>query len=88
MTRAPHSHTATPVQRLTDEEREAHRREAVRINNKRKRLQYLAIAPHCPTCGASLLLCECPPLGAHVAQYRDAVRVLDVRTMTRKVEVR
>jgi len=86
-TRQPRRTTATPTQRLTPEEVEAHRRESVRRWNAVKRVVYSEHAPLCERCGATLLLCDCPPLGARVAQYRDVVLALNVATMTKRIEI-
>lgn len=75
------------VSKLTPEEREAHRKEVSRRNNFSKRQLYIIATPYCRFCGKTLLMCECRG-DTRTPQYRDVVKVLNVRTMKRGVEIR
>jgi hypothetical protein len=62
-------------------------REAQHKVNQVKREQYRVIPPLCG-CGKTLLYCECPDLDAPKPQRKQVVMVLDLTTMTKKIEVR
>jgi hypothetical protein len=86
MTRTP-----TPTQRrdpLTEEQRSENKRALSRKYNRKHRLLYLTVDPTCAVCGKRLLLCECPAPGAVKFERVEVVQVLNVKTMTRKVETR
>ena len=65
-------------------------REAQRKVSAAKRKLYLTIAD-CPRCGEVISVehdCSCKLVTLQAAQYRDVVLTLNVKTMTKKIEVR
>ena len=71
---------------LSDEEKAEHRRALSRKYNRKHRELYLTVDPMCVVCGNRLLLCNCLAPGAAKFERVEVVQVLNVKTMTRKVE--
>lgn len=75
--------------RLTDAERRERKRALAKKRTAQKRKEYtITYVPPCAQCGRELINCTCKPIDAHRPEYRDVVRVLNVKTMKTKVEIR
>ena len=73
---------------LSDAELLAHYNASKAKHNAAQRELYRVVKPHCERCGATLLLCECPPIDAREPiKPHTVVEVLNVATMRKHVEI-